>query len=442
MSLYIFTVSKALLNFEYFIYIAALLLAYEFLNTDLCLIFYVSLILLYILLKPINCLYLPFLVHPLMFVVRARAVDNVALTLIPDASIIIGLLYMISRRGVNFKFSDFSIVIIIFCILSTLILIAHVGDLFLSFAIIRQHLIPLLFWGIFLNYSKTNKHIIIQCYDRFFRSVVLVVLMAILNTYNIISITPNFPEVYPYVNYDLSSNESIVGRSLLDNIIVPRLNLLLGGGFGSSSAIVLALVIANLSSTSYRILLYPLMVFASIATLSFSALIPIFSNTIIYFISSKKKYFLIIPLPIAIYYLFNFKLAMDLSPYEYFSEFVLYDFLNYLNNLSLLDFIFGQGPRITAVGFNYLPEVFLVDVGIFRVFLESGIVSFLIFIYILIIIAIRGFVSVRQKNAQTKKFLLIFLTIIFLIHGNYTIIPPFYLLFVLSSSYILNFWND
>ena len=143
--------------------------------------------------------------------------------------------------------------------------------------------------------------------------------------------------------------------------------------------------------------------------------------------------------PILIWILFFSTLFLDQSPITYFTSNIGIGIMNFVQALDPSSFFFGVGPRITAKGYEFMPAFnFIIDVGMFRVFVETGIFNFILFASIIIFLFSQGVKIITGSDANQKiSFILLFFTFCLLVHANFSLLPPFYPLFAASSAGIL-----
>lgn len=109
---------------------------------------------------------------------------------------------------------------------------------------------------------------------------------------------------------------------------------------------------------------------------------------------------------------------------------------DYLAKIDLTAFFIGIGPGIFNKSFYYLPENFISDVGIFRVFVENGIIGAIPFFIFLGLLAYKS-ILLCMRGSQFYFLLILLGVYLLLIHGNTTSLPPFYVLFAAVSAGIL-----
>ena len=151
-----------------------------------------------------------------------------------------------------------------------------------------------------------------------------------------------------------------------------------------------------------------------------------------------KNVIFIFIVPIIIWIIFFSSAFLDKSPFEYFYSTIGISIIEYFDNLDLNSFLFGVGPRITSVGYVFMPSNFIIDAGMMRVFIETGIINFVLFASIIIYIFYRGYTKISHLNLKINNaFFLLFVTFCLLVHANFLFLPPFYPLFSASVAGIL-----
>jgi hypothetical protein len=268
-----------------------------------------------------------------------------------------------------------------------------------------------------------------------------------MNILNLINFVSEIAELKPILILD-DPTANALERNSIFMIKIPRLNLLTGGALGSSAAIfvLLALIIfIEKTIIDNKILKYIaiiLLTVSSLLTASNSVITPFLVLFILFFFKFKfvKKIqliflFITIASISTIYFEFN--------PIFYITNYLLEPYISYFGSLTLNEILYGVGPRINTVGFNYINEnKFIIDVGFVRVFVETGILNFIFFLLILFYTLHNAFIIFKyQFSINSYKFILILITFLLLIHGNFSIMPPFYPLFAISVAGILINYN-
>jgi hypothetical protein len=389
---------------------------------------------------------LPFYLFPFIFLIRAQSPDNLILSILPDLTVVLAIVYNLFFFKLNKKDSTLFGLIILLSVLTFFINLIHVGE-FRYFAIIfRQYVLPLAFLMVFINSTKIHSDLPEEALFISILSFSLVATLSLMNITGIIFIPRSMEALYPFLNYvENTDNIKQISRSIGD-FSFPRLNIFTGGALGSSAALFFILgLIAFFKLESKRswvpkILAIPLLL-ASLACLSVSILTAVVGFVIAFYFLRKASMFNlsggILGMVGVVYLLINGSI-MGISPAEYFIESSLSEFIKFVSKLNFLELMFGVGPRLTSTGFEFIPENFIIDVGVFRVFVESGAIVFLVFIAILLIVLYRGFsVSYYYDEPSVRPYVAIFLVFIGLVHANMTALPPFYPLFCAACSGML-----
>jgi hypothetical protein len=387
---------------------------------------------------PERLILFPFYLYPFMFLIRAQSPENILLIILPDivTCSVIFLHFMtqkISTKNLSLLFLLFILSFIVF-----LINVYHTGFLSYSFVIFRQYVLPLIFLFVFINSASRsiNIHedalfISIQCFS-------ITALLAILNTMGVIFIPRSIEALFPVLGFlDDGNDINTLGRTFF-GMFMPRLNLYLGGALGSAAAISFILGIVALFHVKNKIWWFPKLLalpllLAALATLSMSIIFAFVGYYFAFYICRKQniqKNFLKYVLLIVICLLLFTVSFIEISAASYFVDFIFYELIHYLSKLDFLEIFFGVGPRITSSGFYFLPEKFIIDVGIFRVFVESGIFAFIVFLVILVYFFLRGYRASRYKDiTEVRPYLAIFIVFMLSVHANMALLPPFYPLF-------------
>ena len=78
-----------------------------------------------------------------------------------------------------------------------------------------------------------------------------------------------------------------------------------------------------------------------------------------------------------------------------------------------------------------------------RVFVETGVINFLIFIIFIFSMLKKSLIIMRYKfSIDSFKYIFIFITFCLLVHANFSTLPPFYPLFAISVAGILINYNQ
>lgn len=384
---------------------------------------------------------LPFYLFPFMFLIRAQSPDNQILTILPDLFVVLSIVLNVATLKIRKKNMTLLGLIALLSILISSINLYHVGEISYLPLIIRQYSLPLLFLLVVINSSVKNPGLYEEALFISVVSFSLVAILSLLNIEGIILIPRSLEALYPFLNFiENIDNIEQVSRTI-ESFSFPRLNLFTGGALGSSSALffILGLVaFFDLQSKPFwvaKILSIPLMV-AAAGTLSTSLLIALMGYCIAFYITVKRNFVGKLAGILAIIgtvYLITRISVMEKSPIDYFMETSAGNFVKHSFMLDFWEVMFGVGPRLTSAGFEFIPDKFIIDVGIFRVFVESGIIAFILFLILLIQIFNRGFSASYYGNiSAVRPYLAIFVVFILSVHANMTALPPFYPLFCIA----------
>lgn len=392
-----------------------------------------------------SLLLLPFLLYPFMFLIRIPDHQNTILAIIPDIAAMLAILGFFIRQGRRIRFNLMSMLLLVYAILNFINPAVHIFDAGALPYIFRQYVLPIIFTIVFLNASQKDGSLPQRALLLSIFSFSLVSVITLLNYLDIISIPPLFEEIYPYSSYILDIETGIThGRSIVGSEIIPRINLFIGGALGSAAAILVSLAIISLFNFVSRIgrglaiVCGVLLMTAAFLSLSYTILLPVIFSIAVF---TYKRINIIYGLPIAFaltFYLINSIDLAGMSAYQYLNEYIISSLYKLLTSNSIMAFLVGNGPKLTTSAYVYVTGSSAVDVGIFRILFEQGIVNFTFFIAIIIIVLKQFFWAVNNGFLIDKfPFILIFCTMLFSIHTNMTITPPFYPLFVLSMAGIL-----
>ena len=395
--------------------------------------------------SPSNVMLSPFIIYPFMFLLK-HSESNIFISILPDVFCVLAVFfYFITSlyyRHTSNRFFKFTLIIFIHGFLTVLISSIHVNDLSFLPVILRQFFLPLIFLIVIVRFSILDNLFPIKALIVSLISFFIVSCFAIMNITQFISFNSTVPELFPLLIVD----DIILTRSFFfSDLELPRMNLLLGGALGSSGAILMCLSIISFKIFSSKLIKYVFSIVffvCALASGSNSVIIPIIIFLFLYFQAYKSflsKYFFIIILLYFVTILFNSALFTDDSLLDYFTDSIVAVSLKYFNNLDYFSFLFGVGPRITSSGFEFLPQGdFVIDVGIFRVFIETGLLNFIIFLIPILFVIINGYKNLKKINNNIiLLFLVLFYTTIFMVHANFSILPPFYPLFSLSVAGLL-----
>lgn len=406
--------------------------------------------------KNIALLY-PFAILPFKFVIRTPDFDGVFLVVLPDiivlTTVIIYILQVLTTKPtMKRKRFALSVLLCSHIFLSALILYFHVFDIGYIPILIRTYFLPLLFLFVMIRSSLDDNRLPQLALRFFVISITFVACLALLQYFSILKIPSDERILQPL--FISSGNQEGSLRTVDRTIIllgdVFRINLLTGGGIGSAGAVsvlVSILCFAGLISGINRKMLYVMgavCFFAGLLTASTSVIIPI-SVFILLLILPKMKqsffgFFLFLPsLLLLIYVLYNGEIINDISAMNYFLPIASRIITESISDVNLSSILFGIGPAIFSSGYELRPDGYIIDLGIFLVLQETGFFNFLVFFSFLsgvIYVALKKIW--RQSDKLPIQYAFPFITLCLLIHANFSIVAPFYVLFAASAAGILS----
>ena len=378
-----------------------------------------------------------------MFIIRNQDSDNILLILLPELTILIAITFFLLNRKIYLDQINLFFFLILFSFLIFLTSYLHVSEVFFIPALIRQYILPILFLVIFINASLNKNKLPFEALTICIYSFSIVSVIALLNYFNTIDIIS--------VNNTLRFRPSIFCLNELSSTLlscnefnqIKRLDPLISGSVGSAAAILLMLGFVSIFlSNKNKYLKYfsvPL-ILSSIFTLSVSILFPIIFFTLIILIKFKK-YFKILVLVftiISFFVLTNLNVMGEKSAYDYLSSSILKGLLNHFAKIDISNFLFGSGPIIDSNKYKYFPENFVIDVGILRVFLENGLLVFVLFALILIYFLKKSYwLAINLPSNFNKSLLYMLLVLLSLVHSNWFITPPFMIMYAIVISSII-----
>lgn len=396
-----------------------------------------------------NCFLFPFIIFPFQFLIRVQQPNDTILVLLPEFTILVSIFCYFLHKGIKLPSCNLNITLLlmIYCINTFLTNIINLPEITYFPILIRQNILPIILLIIFINvdyYYDLSK----RAFKLSILSYFLISVIVILNITETIRINPINSTYYPFLDFNGSwISDNYEGRKIL-GYSIPRINLFVGGAIGSAAAIFFAIgLLPFFLKIEIKNLLYKLagmaLIFVSLFTLSYSIVIPL--CLFIYIRLTDNKYFKLFSAIVILFfiYILNLDLFMNKSTYEYFSETSFSGFLDFTNSINIVNILIGVGPRVIADGFYFVPENFIIDVGILRVFVETGIINFLVFLIILFIILIKGIYNLKYSSDVYSKYsVLLFLTFILTVHANMTAFPPFYPLYVSVVGLIINSYKN
>ena len=394
----------------------------------------------------VKLILLPTIIYPFMFLIRVFGADNVVLSILPDLVTLLVVSFFTLNYVPRARSRFVIFILILHAMLTYILTLFHTLDLRFGLITFRQYTLPTLYCIVFIATSERYKRLpfaAVKCSIVSFGSVCL---LSMLNFFEAIHIPPSIEALYPYLNYAIDVGDEDVGRVVFGNVSLHRINLFVGGAIGSSAAILFALGLASIfhvKSPGRHVYKFfgLILVLASFLTLSVSIFIPLAVYFLFIFVTRREKWLFIAPIIILFGPIFfGLNLFVGKSPFEYFASTVLSDFVDYLLKINVKEFVFGAGPRFVSAGYEFVPRLFLVDVGIFRVFVEFGFFNFILFIVFLFCIfriCIRNFNQFFSSGHIAFPFF--FLVYLALVHANMSMLPPFFPLFAAVAAGILTF---
>lgn len=383
---------------------------------------------------------LPFYVYPFMLLINDQNPENVLTKLLPEIGIFIATIFFLKNYKIQLYEKKLFFLFFLFSLLMFFISYAHVLKIFFLPALIRQYILPILFLILFVNISLKKKELPFEALKIFIYSCSIISFIALLNFYNLTNditihkLQPRYNNlcVYEFTSTLLRCNEF---NSM------PRLDILISGSTGSAAAILLMLGIVSceLNNKNNKHLKYfslPLFI-ASFFTLSISILIPIIYFFFVSLFRIRKYFKILLFFFIIIVCLILLQLSLfgQTSGFDYFRSAIIKGLFYHLAKIELLNILFGSGPIIFSGKFQYFPENFIVDVGIFRVFLENGLFAFMLFATILFYILKNNFWLVTNvPSAYNRSLLMMLLVLLSTFHSNWVFTPPFMVLFTMIIS--------
>jgi hypothetical protein len=384
---------------------------------------------------------LPFYLFPFMFLMRAQSPENILLSVLPDISVVMAISIHFMTSNISRRNLGLFLLISLLSIVTFTINVFHIGELNYSALIVRQFILPLVFLFVVINSTLKNPGLHEEALFISIISFSLVATLSLLNIIGIIFVPRSMEALLPFLNFiEGEDNIEQISRNIA-GISFPRLNLFAGGALGSSGAIFFILGLVALFNRQIKpawvlkILSVPLLL-AAVATLSTSIIIALFGYCIAFYFSGNRNFSVKVIGSVgivSIVFLLTGISVMGMSPIDYIMETSIASFVRHTIALNIWEVMLGIGPKITSAGYEFKPDNFVGDVGIFRVFVESGIITFILFLMLLIQIFYRGFSTSYYDNVSAvRPYLAIFIVFILLIHANMTALPPFYPLFCIA----------
>ena len=376
------------------------------------------------------------IIYPFWLIIRNSS-DSQILILLPEIviflSFIINFIFLNKNKVYLIEIKTFSLMFS-FLLLSSLINIFHVGKLEFALVFIRLYLFPLLFFLTLASVIKKNNDIMLEALYTSILSFGIVALIALLNYFDLINVK------------DFNSLKIAV-RDVIFFSKIKRLDPLISGAIGSAGAMffTMGIILVYLKKRFNKItniILSLGLLLAGILSLSYSLIYTIIIVIFMCWITKKNNYFLSIIFSlffiIFIFFMLTTNFFLNQSVLSYIGSSYLYSYLSFFSNLTFIEILFGNGMPINMYNFYYVPEKFISDVGIGRVFTETGIINFFIFFYFLIVL-FKKIISINPNfstNYYNSLFML-FSLFILLPHTNILFTAPFYPTFIIVMSSIL-----
>jgi hypothetical protein len=377
----------------------------------------------------------PFYIYPFMFMLRARDPENFLLIICPELFALIPMVFHYIGININEKIGAYSLLLFFYAVSVALVVMFHVENIYYFPLMFRQYILPVFFVIFILDVTSKRNNLSFDALKISFNSFALVAVLSILNIFGVFTIDASIEALYPFLNYYTEGGEQQIGRTFMGSDIFPRLNLFSGGALGSSAAIFIALGLTPYLSKKLEmnwLHRFSSMFLLAAGAMSFSTsiLIPVAIFTLFIFRTMINWYLAGFILFLSIFILANMTLFVSGTVFDYVYSTSMIGFASYLVNLNFWSILFGSGPRFTSSGFEFVPDNFIIDVGVFRIFVETGAISFIIFLFFLTSIFRKGFnVGLKSDAYGGRVFFFLFLIFVLMVHANMTALPPFYPLF-------------
>jgi len=399
----------------------------------------------------------PALTVPFIFILKAKSVDSLVIATLTDIMMVLAITYYFLININSFSSIKKNVSIPVFLIILHLLYtclngLFYIQEITMYLVFLRTYALPLLYLLVLILVSKNNSRIPLNGFRFFLISLFIVQSIAIFQYYDFIKIPSDNAILGKYVtgiegDFDYKTNITVPKRDLI-GLLLPRLNMLTGGSVGSSASIVFVLGLLSLFSIRakdhfnnvFKIIISFVLLLAAVLTISTSILISILIFSFFYLSYRNKNLnkifsFYIIPLFLILSSSSLISINGDLRIIDYIELIYFNDNYSFLD----LDWILGKGPILFSSGFNLIPENYIIDVGIFRVMQESGIINMLIlitFIYKIITVCLNDIKL--NKSKITVLFSVLFTLLVCSVHTNFIIYPPYNILFALCSAWILS----
>jgi hypothetical protein len=180
-----------------------------------------------------------------------------------------------------------------------------------------------------------------------------------------------------------------------------------------------------------------------ILTLSYSIILSIIIIISIIFKFRKNKIFFKILNTLLFFiillFILNTPFFLKKNILTYISSYYFHQYLNFFLDLSFIEILFGNGMPINTGDYLYLPKKHISDVGMIRIFVETGIINFFVFLYFLFRIFKKLIeINTHFSSNYFKTLFILFILFILLPHSNIMFLPPFYPIFFIVISSVLH----
>ena len=306
---------RSILNFRsqqvsFTIYLASILaIIYLPVNLNVLLLVFLLNILLCSKIDRNFLIYAPFVIFPFSSLLRAGDANNYLVALLPEFMAILFIASYVFHSGGTHYHSYFSLSLIIFAFASTFVHLAHTGEFYFFFIIVRTFFFPVLFLITAVNFFQLKNYLLADIFGKCIISFSIICAIVLLNISQILTVNPSTPFLYPFVRYEYfletGNADLLLSRTLL-GFSLPRIRTFLGGANGSSAAVLMAFGLICLKrilthNFLYNCFLTALFFITAVATLSTSIIIPI---VLFYIIFAVRRKIGLILLPVILTFFF------------------------------------------------------------------------------------------------------------------------------------------
>jgi hypothetical protein len=400
----------------------------------------------------------PALTIPFIFVLKSKSLESLVIAGLTDILMILAITYYFlininSFSSINKKNVSIPVFLILLHIIyTTLNGVYYMEGITMFFVFIRTYILPLLYLLVLVLVSKNNSRIPLNGLQFFVISLFIVQCISIFQYYDFIKLPSENAVLAKHVarfiegGFNLNSQTTVPEREVM-GLFIPRLNMLIGGSVGSSASIVFALGLLSLfsiSSKNYfnnviKIIFSIVFLFAALLTISTSILISILIFSFFYLKYRNLSYYtILIVFIVPIFFIISTSALISIDGDLRLLDYIISIYFGKTNFIDI-GWILGKGPILFSSGFELRPENYMIDVGIFRVMQESGIINMLIllaFIYKVISITIYDFKL--NKSKLIILFSVLFILTLSSVHTNFMIYPPFNILFAICTAWLLS----